>query len=103
MKPGHMDKGALDSYTFTAATGESIALRVADIAGGALWPEVVIYGPTGSQVSWGAGPDVASAMLVAPSTGTYTAVVFDISSGAAATGDYNLYYIKAPDANQGGR
>src|SRR5258706_14696691 len=61
LKNQHLDKGELDSYTFTAATGEGIALRVTDVAGGSLWPGFTVYGPAGNVVTWGSGVDVASA------------------------------------------
>ena len=102
MRAGHIDEGEIDSYTFTAATGEGIGLRVTDIAGGALWPQVYVYGPAGNLVTWTNGADVASVFFAAPSAGTYTVVVYDVSNGSASTGDYNLYFTKAPGANQGG-
>jgi hypothetical protein len=99
---GNIDEGELDPYTFTATVGEGIALRVADLAGGALTPGLTIYGPAGNAVTWTAGVNVAGESFAAPSTGTYTVVIYDASSGMAATGAYNLYYTKAPGANQGG-
>jgi len=102
VKAGHIDEGELDSYTFTAASGEGIMLRATDVAGGALTPAFYVYGPAGNLISSASGANVAGEALPAPSTGTYTVVVFDWSSGLASTGDYKLYFIKAPGANQGG-
>jgi len=100
--PAHLELGALDSYTFTASVGEGIVLRAADLAGGALVPAFNVYGPTGSLVNWTWGYDVASLAFAAPATGTYTVVLYDNSGGFAVTGDYKLYYVKAPGAHKGG-
>jgi hypothetical protein len=100
---GHLNEGALDSYTFSAAAGEGIALRVTDLANGALVPGIAVYGPTGSGVTSTSGSSVAGLGFAAPVTGTYTVLVYDVSSGFLATGDYRLYYTKAPGANAGGR
>lgn len=93
---GHIDEGELDSYRFTATAGEGIMLRVTDIAGGAFVPELNLYDAAGKLVNWARASDVASLDLAAPSTGTYTLVVFDSSTGFAATGDYRLDYAKTP-------
>lgn len=58
--------------------------------------------PAGNLLTWATGTNVAVDGFSAPSTGTYTVVVYDWSSGLASTGDYKLYYTKAPGANQGG-
>jgi hypothetical protein len=102
MRSGHIDEGEIESYTFTAATGEGIALRVADVVGGALAPRLNIYGPSGNLVTWAQATDVAGQAFAAPSTGTYTVAIHDASSGLASSGDYKLYYTRAPGANQGG-
>src|SRR5258706_365055 len=94
LKNQHLDKGELDSYTFTAATGEGVALRVTDVAGGSLWPGFTVYGPAGNVVTWGSGVDVASASFQARSSGTYTMGIYDLSTGLASTGDYRLDYTR---------
>src|SRR4029453_17227012 len=94
----HIDLGELDSYTFTAAIGEGIQLRVADLARGVLYPWLTVYGPTGNLVSPTANPDVAMAWFSAPASGTYTVVVSDTSGGNAGTGDYKLYFTRSPGA-----
>ena len=93
---GHIDEGELDSYTFTANAGDGIMLRVTDLAGGAFVPAFNIYDSTGKFVNWTSGANVASLDFTAPSTGTYTLVVYDSSSGLASTGDYELDYTKTP-------
>ena len=44
--------------------------------------------------------DVASMFFAAPMSGTYTVVVYDVSSGDAATGPYNLFFTLAPRRQQ---
>jgi hypothetical protein len=84
-------EGAIDSYTFTANSGQIIGLRVTDVSGGALNPAFVLYDPSGAIVVNGAsGEDVASASIFAPATGTYTVIVYDRSAGHAATGPYTV-------------
>ena len=103
MVTGTIDKGDLDSYTFTADAGESIVLRATDVAGGAFAPNIDVYDPSGKRaVNSGFGLDVATVTFQAPTSGTYTVVVADGSSGFAATGAYNLYFTRAPSANEGG-
>jgi hypothetical protein len=72
------------------ADSRSSVKQRSDVEGGALWPEFRICGPAGNLVTWAAGADVASASFQAPSNGTYTVVVYDVSSGFAAVGDYRL-------------
>lgn len=84
-------KGALDSYTFSAQIGEQVTIRVTDVASGALTPAFNIYDPTGTPIVNGAvGANVASYAITTQKTGTYTIVVYDASSGDAATGAYDL-------------
>jgi hypothetical protein len=83
-------EGALDSYTFTAQTGESTQLRVTDIAAGTLVPAIWVYDPTGGLEVNASQPDVASVAFVAPKSGAYTVVVADESAGLAASGGYTL-------------
>ena len=53
-------------------------------AGGAFMPAFSIYDPAGNLVRSPWAGDVASWGFAAGSTGTYTVVVYDVSSGAAA-------------------
>ena len=100
---GQIAEGALISYTFTAQAGEAVAVRLVDTAGGSLVPAFSIYDPTGADVvSPAYGNDVASYFFQAPKSGTYTVVVYDDSTGYAATGPYNLYFTLAPGADAGG-
>lgn len=99
---GAIEKGELDSYTLTAAQGEGVILRAVDLAGGPLWMGFSVYGPAGNLMINASGAEVASWGFSAPSTGTYTVVVYDVSTGLASTGGYKLCYTKAPGTTSGG-
>jgi len=99
---GHLDEGEIDSYTFTANQGEGVFLRLVDVAGGPLVPAFTVYGPSGAVVTATSSANVVNASFAAGATGTYTLVVYDVSSGLSATGDYRLYFTRAPGANAGG-
>lgn len=99
---GSLGLGDLDSYTFTAQTGQGLQLRMADLSRGALYPRIYLYAPDGSYFTYDDGPTVASIIRTAPQSGTYTVVVLDASSYLDATGDYTLELVRAPGANEGG-
>jgi hypothetical protein len=101
MVSAHLDEGELDSYTFAAQAGQAIALRMADVTGGALAPWITVYDPLGAVVGSTKANEVASVEFQAQSYGTYTVVLGDSSNGLAASGDYTLYFITAPGANEG--
>ena len=102
-----IDLGDLDSYTFVANAGEGVQIRVADTSGGSFAPRVSLYRPDGSLVTSGVGGAVAA--IYCPSgtcgidaTGTFTVVVADGTQGGGQTGTYDLYFTRAPGANEGG-
>ena len=99
---GTIEKGDLDSFTFTVKEGEGVQLRVTDIAGGALVPAISVYNPSGGLTASTSNGEVAYTSFSAGMTGTYTVVVYDWSTNVASTGDYNLYFTKAPGANEHG-
>ena len=98
--------GDLDSYTFSANTGESVLLRAADTESTDLFPadftpRIDLFAPNGSFLTGSSGPLVADVFRVnLPSSGTYTVVVSDASAGEDAAGSYDLYLAKAPGANE---
>jgi Ca2+-binding RTX toxin-like protein len=104
---GVIDLGDLDSYTFSANAGETIYLRVADtetteFVNSPFFPSVRLLGPSGSLITSSSGAlvgDIAQALV---DTGTYTVIISDESSGEDATGSYDLYFAKAPGANDDG-
>jgi trimeric autotransporter adhesin len=99
---GQLAEGAIDSYTFTANAGETIELRVTDTLAGSFVPTVAIYNPTGGLVSSALGTNVAAAGFSAATTGTYTVLIYDSSSGLGSTGPYLIHFVKAPGADADG-
>ena len=102
-----IDLGDIDTYTFTANAGESVYLRVADtetteFINSDLFPRVELFDPSGTFLTGGQGALVGSLFENLVMTGEYTVVVRDVSSGDDAVGDYDLYYAKAPGADEGG-
>ncbi len=97
-----IDEGELDSYTFTAQTGEGIVMRLTDVSAGPLLPAFNVYDPSGAVVARAENTDVAATNFTTQASGTFTVVVYDASNGAAATGPYNLYFTRAPGADKGG-
>ena len=93
----------MDEYTFIANAGETIIIRVADTtANPSFVPLFTIVDPTGGQAS-SSGNSVAAFDFTVAITGAYTVVVRDSpASGAADTGSYDLYFARAPGANDDG-
>jgi hypothetical protein len=89
---GTIDEGDLDSYTFSAQSGNAVQLSVTDVASGALTPGITVYGPNGATVATTANANVASISFTAQAAGTFTVVIYDVSSGLASTGDYSLSF-----------
>ncbi len=87
------------SYTFAANANERININVTDVDNTNLIPWVTIYKPDGTYLtqSWSQNVAVVDS-VVATQTGTYTVIVRDASTGNASTGNYHLYYAKAPQA-----
>ena len=91
-----IDLGDLDSYTFSANAGASVEISVTDTsADGALSPWLFLYGPDGALLTSASGSTVASthcpsvACEIATS-GTYSVVVADATSGRDQTGSYEI-------------
>jgi len=102
MITGTIDKGDLDSYTFSANAGENVQIRITDINGTPFIPRITLYDPNGAYVTYGQGTNVGAISYKTTQAGIYTVVVSDISSGYASTGDYNVYFVHMPGANEGG-
>ncbi|MEJ2682452.1 MAG: PKD domain-containing protein [Gammaproteobacteria bacterium] len=98
-----IEVGDLDTYRISATQGEEFSLTLVDQELGAFIPEITVFGPDGNFIRRGFGATVASIVnLAAPTSGDYTILVRDISSGNANAGDYELQYVKAPQANEHG-
>ena len=105
---GVIDLGDIDSYTFNANAGETVFLRVADtetteFIPSDFTPRIVLLDPSGSIVTSDSGFLVGALSNELVVTGTYTVIVTDSSLGEDdQTGSYDLYYAKAPGANDDG-
>lgn len=102
-----IDLGDIDSYTFSANAGETVLLRVADketttFINADFFPEIALYDPNGSFLIRSSGALVGDLVQSLVMTGTYTVIVIDESSGEDAVGDYELFFVKAPGAVEGG-
>jgi len=90
-----IDLGDLDSYTFTANTGEGVQIRVADTGSNNFYPKITLYDPNGAYIAHNIGQNVASISYTATAPGTYTVVVADGTNTKDQTGNYDLYF-RAP-------
>ena len=89
---GTIDRGDLDSFTFTAGAGERIQLAMIRADASGLDPEMRVYNPSGQLAFSDASTFDARINGIAPATGTYTLILSD--SGATETGDYNLDFTR---------
>src|SRR6185369_16060602 len=96
MVAGAIDLGDLDSYTFAASMGQGVAVRVTDVAAGPFAPAAAIYGPAGALVGSAYNADAAMVSFTATASGTYTAMVYDYSSGFASSGSYTILLTETP-------
>jgi hypothetical protein len=87
-----IDEGDIDSFTILASGDDTVLLQMTDVAEGALQPLIVVYSPSGSQITYGYAASVAEVSFTASETGIYTVLAYDSISGHAATGDYTLFF-----------
>jgi lysophospholipase L1-like esterase len=97
-----IDRGDLDSFRFFASAGQGVQLRVGDAGDGLFAPRLTLYGPDGSEVAASTGTGAAAVWHQAAASGSYTVVVADGTSGLAQAGDYELHFVRAPGAAEGG-
>jgi len=98
--------GQTNSYTFTAAAGERLQVRLA-ISSGTLVGKIDLFGPGGTLLASNYNATVASLINdTAVSSGTYTVVVSDASAnsqhGNTGTGIYNLFVTRSTQATPEG-
>jgi len=88
---GTLDVGDLDAWTFTAWSGDSISLRVDELVNGSsLTPWLRLYGSDGTLLNTISGAATAQISRTAPSNGTYTVVLADLSGAYSGSGTYRL-------------
>ncbi len=98
-----IELGDIDTYTLTGNAGDSVLLRVADLALGSFEPVLKVYGPSGALVRSAAGYDVSAVEFSLSESGTYTVAIMDGNGGVPgpnATGAYDLYFARVPGANE---
>ena len=111
--PGEISMpGEIDEFSFTASAGETIYIRVADtetteFVDIAFDPFVALIGPSGNVSASGGssttGGLVAGISLALVEDGTYSVRVSDDGAfDGANTGSYNIYFAKAPGADDDG-
>jgi predicted secreted protein len=95
---GTIVEGDLDVWTFTANTGDRIALSAGEIVDNDdLRPWLRLYAPNGAVLGSSSGTDVASIdSVLAPVAGTYLVLVASFDSGFDGTGTYRLTLAKSP-------
>jgi predicted secreted protein len=102
MYTGTIDVGDLDVWSFSAASGDSIVVRMGEaVAGSTLTPELRLYGPDGALISsYGASGQAAEVTVRATNSGTFTVIASDFSGGFSGSGTYRLTLAKAPGVFQ---
>ena len=86
--------GDLDSYTFDGQAGDTVIVSL----GGELSGFIYVFDPDGGPAI--IGTSSFNNPIVLDQTGTYTVVVQPFN--AVSTGDYELFFVKAPGANEHG-
>ncbi len=102
IRVGEIDLGDLDSFTFSAESGQSVLLSAVRTSGN-LNPWIRVYRPNGTYESGSYAQLVAQLSFTASSTGTYTVVISDGSGSTANTGGYEIHYVRTPGANEHGQ
>ena len=98
-----VELGDIDSYTFDASAGETVYIRIADTETTGFFPRIVLVDPSGAVLNTNSGALVGAITRALVVTGTYTVIVTDGSPGDDdQTGSYDLYFAKAPGANDDG-
>lgn len=100
---GTIHAGDLDTWTFTAAVGDSLVLRAGEVtdSGGTqgFTPALRLYGPSGALLdSDTRNLNVVEVGVTATSGGTYVVVVSDGGAYLDAAGTYRLDFARSPGA-----
>jgi Zn-dependent metalloprotease len=97
IQTGTIDRGDVDTWTFTATAGDRIAIHVGEITdtNTVFGPWIRLWSPTGASLgdTAGAAADVIDD-VIAPVTGTYLVMVASFNSGFNGTGTYRLTMTK---------
>ena len=97
---GQIDRGDLDAFTFTADPGDSVVVTLADLdSATSTVPFLRIYGPDGAVVASESDFDAVDLDFIAPSGGTYYALVREANSDAAMDYRIGLAVFPGPQAD----
>ncbi len=89
--------GEVDSWTFTAALGDRIVVRVGEISQtNTFTPRIRLMNPSGVQQATASGAVAAEVSVAATNAGTFTVTIDGVN--ATATGEYRLTLAKIPGA-----
>jgi hypothetical protein len=87
--------GDSDTWTFSAAIGDRIVIRVGEITQtGSFTPRIRLQNPSAVQIASAQNATAAEIAVTATNTGTFTLIVDD--AGGVATGTYRLTLAKSP-------
>ncbi len=91
MHIGSIDAGDMDAWSFSAASGDNMVVRIGEtIAGSTLSPYLRLYGPDGALLFLSASNVATEVTFRATNSGTLTVIATDGSSGFAGSGGYRL-------------
>ncbi len=99
---GFIDLGDLDTFVFPGTAGQTVQLRVAELAPGPLDPSITVYDPTGAQVGTNYGGQVGALAFVPALSGNYTLLVQDGGTSVPNTGPYEVHFASFPGAKENG-
>ena len=91
-KTSSIGLGDIDSYKIVAGSNQQIALSFNDLSQSSLYLQVLLYGPDGNYITYAQSGTSGTLYHTTLVTGSYTAVVLDVSSGFTSTGNYKLSY-----------
>jgi uncharacterized repeat protein (TIGR01451 family) len=98
---GLIHAGDLDQWTFTAAVGATMIVRMGEIGGDSdLYPYLLLYGPNGALITYDSGVVVSQVSATATLAGTYTVVATTADGGYNASGDYQVTLALVPGTPQ---
>jgi predicted RNA-binding protein with TRAM domain len=90
-----IDVGDLDAWSFTANSGESIAIWVGESSTGtSLLPWLRLYGPDGTPLAADFNASAAEVTARATNSGVFLAVVADGNNGLGGSGNYRISMAK---------
>jgi hypothetical protein len=91
MHTGIVDLGDMDAWSFPAAAGDSVVVRMGEmVTNSTLSPYLRLYGPGGGQLAASSSAAATEVSFRATNSGTFTFIAADGSSGFAGSGNYRL-------------